>query len=382
MREITRHPLIFAVVLGTILNLLPAEGGWAGSDTDYLIGIDDVLHVTVWGNKDLDMVMAVRPDGKISFPLAGEVKAAGLTVPQLSDTITEKLSASVKNPSVSVMVKEIKSYRVYLVGCIAKPGVHPIQAGTPLLQALTLGGGVTPGADSTATAPRCRPALAAAYVLRGNEKIPVDLRKLIQEGDLSQNIPVRTGDTIVVPETVTATSEVGDSQIYLLGKFARPGVYPIKQDLPVLHALFLAGGMAPGADPKKAFVVRGSTKTPVDLDRLIQEGDLSQNLTLRAGDTLTIPEGLEIQGAVFVMGEVKKPGPYPRAESLTMLKLMALAGGFTDFAAPNRTTLIREDGGKKVERRVNIKDIMSDPRSNEDLQLKAGDVVVVPAKLF
>jgi polysaccharide export outer membrane protein len=381
MRRITRS-LTVAVMLGTMLSLLPSADASASADTDYVIGIDDVLHVSVWGNKDLDMAMAVRPDGKISFPLAGEVKAAGLTVPQLAEALTEKLSASVKNPSVSVMVKEIKSYRVYLVGCVARPGVHPIQAGTPLLQALTLAGGVSPGAEGSAAAPRCRPALAAAYLLRGNEKIPLDLRKLIQEGDLSQNIPLKTGDTIVVPETVTATSEVGDSQIYLLGKFMRPGVYPIKQDLPVLHALFLAGGMAPGADPKKAFVVRGSTKTPVDLDRLIQEGDLSQNLTLKAGDTLTIPEGLEIQGAVFVMGEVKKPGPYPRAEALTVLKLMALAGGFTDFAAPNRTTLIREEGGKKVDRRVNIKDIMSDPRSNEDLQLKAGDVLVVPAKLF
>ena len=61
--------------------------------------------------------------------------------------------------------------------------------------------------------------------------------------------------------------------------------------------------------------MRGSTRTPIDLDRLVQDGDLSQNLMLKAGDTLTIPEGLEIQGAVFVMGEVKKPGPYPRAEA-------------------------------------------------------------------
>jgi protein involved in polysaccharide export with SLBB domain len=61
---------------------------------------------------------------------------------------------------------------------------------------------------------------------------------------------------------------------------------------------------------------------------------------------------------------------------------MAMVGGFTDFAAPNRTTLIRKEGDKKVERRINVKDIMSDPTNNEDLQLKAGDVLVVPAKLF
>jgi polysaccharide export outer membrane protein len=348
-----------------------AAGPVAAEEGDFIIGIDDVLQVMVWGDKDLDQVVGVRPDGKISFPLAGELKAAGLTVPQLTETLTEKLSPSVKNPRVSVLVKEIRSYRVYLVGKVAKPGVHPIKAGTPLLQALTLAGGVAPGAD-----------MSSAYVIRGTEKISVDLRKLIQEGDLSQNVPLRTEDTIVVPEAAAATNEVGGSQIYLLGKFAKPGVYPMKQELPVLHALFLAGGMAPGADPKSAFVVRGATRTPVDIDRLIQQGDLSQNLMLQAGDTLTIPEGLEVQNAVFVMGEVKKPGAYPRAEALTVLKLMTLAGGFTDYAAPNRTTLIREEADKKVEKRVNIKDIMSDPLKNADLQLKAGDVLVVPAKLF
>jgi polysaccharide export outer membrane protein len=361
--------------------MLGGAGHAAVADGDYVIGTDDILQVTVWGSKDLDQAVAVRPDGKISFPLAGEVRAAGLTVPQLTEALTEKLSVSVKNPSVAVMVKEVRSYRVYLVGRVVKPGVHPIQTGTPLLQALTLAGGVAPGAD-----------LSSAYVIRGNEKIAVDLRTLIQSGDLRHNIPLKTDDTIVVPEMETATSEVGSSQIYLLGKFAKPGVYPIKHELPVLHALFLAGGVGTGADPRKAFLVRGSTRTPIDLDRLIQEGDLSQNLTLKAGDTLTIPGGFEIQngqstqvidsGAVYVMGEVRRPGPYPRAEALTVLKLMALAGGFTDYAAPNRTTLIRQDGSKKSEKRINIKDIMSDPASNEDLPLKAGDVLVVPAKLF
>lgn len=376
-----RLPL--ALILGTMLTAFTLGNGAATPlHQDYVIGAEDVLQVTVWGHKDLDQVVAVRPDGKISLPLAGEIKAAGLSVPQLTETLTGKFAASVKNPSVSVMVKEIRSYRVYLVGRVAKPGVHPIQGGTPLLQALTLAGGVLPDAG-----------LSAAYVIRDKEKIPVNLRKLVQDGDLSQNISLQTDDTIVVPEAVTATNEVGGSQIYLLGRFVKPGVYPIKQQgLPVLHALFLAGGIAPGADPKRAFLVRGSTRLPVDLDRLIQEGDLSQNLTLEAGDTLTIPEGILVlngtsaqvidSSSVFVMGEVKRPGPYPRAESLTVLKLMAMVGGFTDFAAPNRTTLIRQEGSKKVERRINVKDIMSDPTNNEDVPLKPGDVLVVPAKLF
>jgi len=262
----------------------------AEPNADYVVGVSDVLEITVLGNKNLDHVVTVRTDGKVSFPLVGEVKAAGLTVPQLIDVLTERLSASVSNLKVVVRLKDTKNHRVHVVGCVAKPGVHPLRSGMPLLEALERARGVSPGSEARAGAPRCQADLAAAYLIRGNEKIPVDLGKLVQEGNLSANIPLKTGDVIVVPETATA-SDAGDAQIYLLGRFAKPGVYAIKDEqLPVLHALFLAGGLAPGADAKKAFLIRGSTRTPVDLDRLLHEGDLTQNLILRAGDTLTIPE--------------------------------------------------------------------------------------------
>jgi hypothetical protein len=104
----------------------------AAQESDYVIGVDDVLQIIVWGNKELEQQVSVRPDGKISFPLAGELKAAGLTVPQLADALTSKLADSVKNANVSVMVKEIRSYRVYLLGQVPTPGVYPIKAGTPL----------------------------------------------------------------------------------------------------------------------------------------------------------------------------------------------------------------------------------------------------------
>src|SRR5207237_3853094 len=117
------------------------------AEADYTIGIDDVLHVIVWDNKELEQDVVVRPDGKISYPLAGEIYVQGMTVPQLTETLKERLSASVKNPNVSVMVKEIRSFRVYFVGKVAKAGVYPIKAGTPLLQALTRAGGTAEGAD-------------------------------------------------------------------------------------------------------------------------------------------------------------------------------------------------------------------------------------------
>ena len=340
---------------------------------EYRIGTEDVLHVIVWDNKDLEQTVMVRPDGKISYPLAGEIQAQGLTVPQLTEVLKERLSGSVKNPNVSVMVKEIRSFRVHFIGRVAKPGVFPIKAGTPLLQALTLAGGTTEGAD-----------LPSAYIIRGNEKLPIDLRKLIHDGDLSKNVKLQSEDTIVVPEIAIGANpqEMGERRIYFLGKVTRPGVYTIKGDLPIINALFLAGGAAEGGDVAAAFIIRGKERIPVDLWRLIQKGDTSQNVTIKAEDTIVIPAGGELQNAVYVMGEVMKPGVYSQPEALSLLKLVTLAGGFTKFAAPNRSTLIRNDGDQKVRMKIDLKDIMNDPKQYQDIQLRPGDVLIVPERLF
>jgi len=366
MKSLFTSLLIALTILGTGVAAVAAED-------DYKIGADDVLHVIVWDNKDLEQTVIVRPDGKISFPLAGEIQAKDLTVPQLTEVLTKRLSTAVKNPNVSVMVKEIRSYRVHFVGRIAKPGVYPIKAGTPLLQALTLAGGPGENAD-----------LPAAYIIRDEKTIPVDLRKLIQEGDLSKNIKLEREDTIVVPEIATGGNpqEMLDRRIYVLGRVARPGVYTLKLDVPILHALFLAGGVAENGDLASAFVIRGKDKIPVDLWKLIQKGDLSQNVMIKHEDTVVVPAGGELQNAVYVMGEVNKPGVYSQPEALSLLKLVTLAGGFTKFAAPGRATLIRRDGEKKVLMKVDLKDIMNDPKANEDLSLRPGDVLIVPERLF
>jgi protein involved in polysaccharide export with SLBB domain len=314
----------------------------------------------------------------------GELQAAGLTASQLTDLLVKELSKSVKNPNVSVVVKEIRSFRVFLMGRILKPGAYPLKLGAPVLQALTLAGGLVEGAD-----------LSASYVVRGGGRIPVDLRRLIQEADLSQNLPLQPDDILVVPEIAAGANlqEVLERRIYVLGKVQKPGVYTIRQEIPILHAIFLAGGLVePAANLAGAFVIRGKERIPVDLRRLIQNGDLSQNLLIRHEDTIVVPEGGEMLNTVFIMGEVNKPGAYPRAEALTLMKLVSLAGGFARFAAPSRVTLIRENGvdgengapkaKQKTRVRVDVNAIQRDPKANPDIALEPGDIVVVPQTLF
>jgi polysaccharide export outer membrane protein len=352
--------------------------------------------------------MPVRPDGKISVPLVGELRASGLTAAQLTDVLTERLSRSVRNPNVSVVVKEIRSLRVFFIGQVARPGVYPIRPGTPVLQALTLAGGLTAGAD-----------LSAAYVVRDSQRIAVDLHRLVQDADLSHNIPLRTDDTVVVPELISSVNphELSERRIYVLGRVRRPGVYTIRHEVPILHAIFLAGGFidtvppaasAVGAanggamppppasgdrgDLSNAFVIRGKDRIPVDLRRLIQRGDLSQNVMIRHEDTIVIPEGGDLQNAVFIMGEVARPGYYPHADAMSLMKLVSLAGGFTRFAGSGRITILRENGHdngngavpsrEKRRLRVDARGIADDPKGNPDPTLQAGDVVVVPQSLF
>jgi polysaccharide biosynthesis/export protein len=397
-----RHGLVLRAAVLLLLLAAAASGG----DDEYVIGVDDVLNVQVWDYKELDQTMPVRPDGKISFPLVGEVRAAGLTASQLTELLTERLSRSVKSPNVSVVVREIKSLRVFFVGQVARPGAYPIKPGTPLLQALTLAGGLAPGAD-----------LAAAYVVRENQRIALDLRRLIQDADLTQNIALRTDDTVVVPDLVAGANpqELSERRIYVLGRVQRPGVYTIRQEVPILHAIFLAGGFvepaaapraAPGAgaaaapppmegdrgDLANAFVIRGKERIPVDLRRLIQKGDLSQNLMIRHEDTIVVPDGGDLRNSVFIMGEVTRPGSYARAEALSLMKLVSLAGGFTRFAAPGRITILRENGHEKtqgalsardkVSLRIDVNAIQRNPAENPDPYLEPGDVVVVPQTLL
>ena len=277
--------------LAAMAGLLPAGLAW--SEEEYVIGVDDLLQIQVWDNKDLDQVVPVRPDGKISFPLVGERRASGLTVSQLTDLLVERLGKSVKSPNVSVMVKEIRSFRVFFVGQVMKSGVYPIKAGTPLLQALTLAGGTAPAAD-----------LSSAYIVRGSERIPVDLRRLIQKGDLAHNLPLRTDDTVVVPEIVAGANPLS---VFIMGEIAKPGAYPLgTEPLTLMKLVSLAGGLTKFAAPARITVIRengvdGGTGQPkanhkvrlkVNLDAIQKNPQDNPDLFLEPGDVVVVPQTL------------------------------------------------------------------------------------------
>ena len=165
--------------------VMPAAG------PDYVIGPEDVLHVAVWKEGDLTATLPVRPDGKISLPLLNDVVAAGLTPMQLADSLTEKLKKYVASPRVTVVVTQINSKRIYLVGEVGHTGASPMLPNMTVLQALS-SAGLTQFANTK-----------KIYVMRvqnGKQvKLPVNYRKLVKGEMMEQNYLLQPGDTIVVP---------------------------------------------------------------------------------------------------------------------------------------------------------------------------------------
>jgi polysaccharide export outer membrane protein len=110
---------------------------------DYILGPEDVLEITVWRSADLSKVVTVRPDGRISLPLIGDVSAMGKTTVQLASDLSAKLKEYKENPQVSIVVKEVNSYAIFVLGEVMKPAKYPLKTKTTLLQAITLASGFT-----------------------------------------------------------------------------------------------------------------------------------------------------------------------------------------------------------------------------------------------
>lgn len=161
---------------------------------DYIIGPEDVLEITVWRNADLSKVVTVRPDGKVSLPLIGDVEAVGKPAGQLAEFIATRLKEYKENPQVSIVVQQVNSYSIYVMGEVTRPGKFPLKSKTTLLQAITLAGGFTPNA-----------ARNKLVVFRFGDKGQKDIKIkasyddiILRESSL-QNIELKPGDTIVVP---------------------------------------------------------------------------------------------------------------------------------------------------------------------------------------
>jgi polysaccharide biosynthesis/export protein len=161
-------------------------------DPNYVIGPQDVLDISVWKENELTRTVPVRPDGKISMPLLNDVRAAGLTPNQLAAQITTSLKRFVTDPQVTVIVTQINSQRVYILGEVLRTGAYPLLPEMTILQALSSAGGFTPFAN--------RKKIYMFRVENGKQvKYPFDYKAVIDGKRTEENVVLKAGDTIVVP---------------------------------------------------------------------------------------------------------------------------------------------------------------------------------------
>ena len=161
---------------------------------EYFIGPEDVLNITVWRNVDLSRDVTVRPDGRISLPLIGDITAVGRTPTQLSDDISTKLKEYKENPQVSIVIKEVNSYVIFVLGEVAKPGKYPLRSKTTLLQGVTIAGGFNASAARNKIV-----VFRFAKDGAGQVKIKASYDDIVLRDGSNQNIELKPGDQIVVP---------------------------------------------------------------------------------------------------------------------------------------------------------------------------------------
>ena len=190
-RSILRFVFLI-LLLGLIVSPGPAFAQAPAQDSSYKIGPNDILNIFVWKEAELTRDVTVMPDGKITYPLIGEITAQGQTASELKKVITDKLQNFVTAPEVTVIVKESRSQVVYTIGKVTKPGPYPLAPGMTVMQALSAAGGFAEWAD---------PKNIIIVRREGGKETQLrfNYKEYTSGENLQQNILLKPGDTIVVP---------------------------------------------------------------------------------------------------------------------------------------------------------------------------------------
>jgi len=235
---------------------------------DYLIGAGDVLKIDVYDNPDLKTTVRVTNDGKIVMPLLGQVKVGGLKVSDVAKKLTRLLADGyLVNPQVNIFIEDFRSKKAVILGQVARPGIVEIRGTTTFLEAISHAGGLKEAAGDVATIKR----------IRGEkpEVIAVDIKSIVEGGDLSQNIPIHDGDTIYISK---------GGMCYVTGEVKNPDAYSCDKDTTVLKLIARAGGFTGKASKSSVRIVR-----LVNGEKTIFE-DVDLHGAVQANDIIVVPE--------------------------------------------------------------------------------------------
>jgi polysaccharide export outer membrane protein len=242
--------------------------------SDYLVSSQDVLKISVYEHPDLTTTVRVSEDGKITFPLVGELEVKNLSVQQIEKKIASKLSDGlIPNPQVSVFIEQYRGTRITVMGEVTKPGQYEITGPTSVVEAISMAVGMTENSGHTIM-------LFKKDSTTGKnpdyKRIAIDVDRLFKEGDLSQNVQLQNGDIIYVPKI---------DFFYIYGEVTRPGIYRIEKGLTVKRAISMAGGFTPKASKGRIEITRRQEGKDI-----VKKADINESV--KPDDTLMVKESI------------------------------------------------------------------------------------------
>ncbi len=263
---LTRYEKYLSCLLIFIFGIFFTE---YASGVEYFVGPGDVLNITVYDNDDLETMVRVSDDSTIIFPLLGQVEVSNLSISQVSDKITQLLADGyLVNPQVNVFVKEFRSKKVVVLGRVRSPGLIELSGPISFLELVSKAGGLEKDAGDTATVKRKENGKDALIV--------VDLVSLLQGGDLSQNVAILDGDTVVISKS---------GMCYVTGEVEEPGSYPCGDGSTVLKLIALANGFTGKAAESKVRIVRIVNNEK----KIFKDVDLDSTVVVD-NDVIVVPE--------------------------------------------------------------------------------------------
>ncbi len=243
---------------------------------DYVIGDGDSLNVSVWGSPELSIETTVRPDGKISIPALGEVRASGLTPLELKELLEREMKKLVKTPIVTVIVTNMTNYRIFLIGT-GVSGLITLTRETTLLELLAQ---IGPFHDAD---------LDNAYLLRDHNKIKTDFSSLFEKGDYSQDITLKPNDTLFIPDNFK-------KRISIIGAVNNPTTIPYREGYTILDVILAVGGFTEFANKNSVKILRkngDAERTEISVKaKNLMKGNLSGNVTMVPGDIVVVRESI------------------------------------------------------------------------------------------
>jgi len=280
--------VVIASVLVQIL-LLSCPGYCSAQNNDYRIGPRDVVTITIYagGEKQQEVDLTVSARGAINVPFIGNTRAEGLTPEEVEENVTKPLAKDYfVDPKVMVSIKEYHSLHYYISGAVKKPGLYETSREVSLLELIAKAEGVEPDRANV------------AYIMRdapgdGNgesEPIRVNLKNLLDRGDMTANLVLKPGDVVYIP--LQKALDLATSKIYVEGEVKSPGIYDYRPGLTAMNACIMAGGFAKFAAPNRTRIIRKSGDKveiiKVDLND-VKDGEDS-DIELQPGDRIHVPE--------------------------------------------------------------------------------------------